>query len=72
MGRLFFALARSVPGLFYMHRPITPYASTWRALIHPAVLVPDGTKKARIWHAVKPGSLALAEKSPKYFTLLKR
>jgi hypothetical protein len=55
-----------------MHRHITPYASTWRALAYLAVLLPDGTKKARIWHAVKPGSLALAEKSPRHFALLKR
>lgn len=55
-----------------MHRHITPYASTWHALAYLAVLLPDGTKKARIWHAVKPGTLALAEKSPKSFTLLKR
>jgi hypothetical protein len=67
----FFALVRSRRG-FLMPGHITPYASIWAALARLGALLPDGTRKARISHAVKPDTLAPAEKSPKSFILLKR
>jgi len=50
---------------------MTPYGAIWDALAYLAVLLHDGTRKARISHAVKPDTLALAENPPKSFTVLK-